>query len=124
MIKAKKTFSSVVVRYLLGFVLALGLTLIVYGMVVDGWFELKTGVVAAIILGLAATQLMVHAIFFIDLDLEQKPRWKSVSFSFVILMMLVVLVGSLWVMRNLDYRMGMSPQQMQQVMKKESDKGF
>ena len=116
--------SQTTFQYVVGFCLALLLTFITYGLVVERWYDLKTGVIAAIILGLAGLQALVQSIFFLHLGAEREPRWKSVTFAFTVLMMLIVVVASLWVMHNLNYRMGMSPEQMQETMLKENGKGF
>jgi len=39
-------------------------------------------------------------------------------------MMLVIVIGSLWIMQNLDYRMGMSGEAMNEYMKEQNKKGF
>jgi hypothetical protein len=37
---------------------------------------------------------------------------------------MIIVVGSLWIMKNLDYRMGMSSEAMNEYMKTQNTKGF
>jgi cytochrome o ubiquinol oxidase operon protein cyoD len=65
---------------------------------------------------IAVIQLVVQLVFF--LHLGQGNRWKTITFVFAGLVVLIVVVGSIWIMHNLDYNMmHMSPDQMVQYMK-------
>jgi cytochrome o ubiquinol oxidase operon protein cyoD len=110
-------------RLLIGFLVSLLCTLLVYLGVVANWFSGQVAVVF-FILSMAFIQAVVQARFFLHLDEESKPRWQLHSFWFSVLMMLVIVVGSLWIMINLNYNMGMSPQQMDEYMMKQNKKGF
>jgi cytochrome o ubiquinol oxidase operon protein cyoD len=61
---------------------------------------------------LAITQLFVQLTFFLHLDRESKPRWNLQVFLFMLIILLIIVVGSLWIMSNLDYRMTSSPTQV------------
>lgn len=110
-------------RLLIGFMTSLLCTLLVYVGVTTKWFSAQLAVVA-FILALAFIQAIVQARFFLHLDEDDKPRWQLHSFWFTVLMVLVIVIGSLWIMINLNYNMGMSPEQMNQYMIEQSKKGF
>jgi cytochrome o ubiquinol oxidase operon protein cyoD len=57
-----------------------------------------------IISGLAMVQAAVQAIFFLHVGQEAKPRWETVVFAFMLLVLLIIAVGSLWIMHDLNVR--------------------
>src|SRR3989344_6323312 len=87
--------------YTTGFAISIVLTLaafyFVHEKIFNGW-EL-----AIAILVLAVGQLLVQLLFFIHLGREEKPRWNLVSFLFMLLVILILAIGSLWIMYNLNY---------------------
>lgn len=98
------------ISYILGFVSSVALTLVAYYIVVDRAFG--TGALTYTILGLAVLQLVVQLVFFLHIGQEQGARWKLVTLIFAALVVLIVVLGSLWIMHNLDYNMmNMSPDQ-------------
>lgn len=58
---------------------------------------------------LAITQLLVQLTFFLHLDRESRPRWNLKVLLFMLLILLIIVIGSLWIMSNLNYRMADSP---------------
>jgi cytochrome o ubiquinol oxidase operon protein cyoD len=69
---------------------------------------------------LAVIQCFVQLIFFLNLGKTMGPRWKLAAFLFMLLIVIIVAGGSLWIMRDLDYRMTLSPEQMLKYMNKET----
>jgi cytochrome o ubiquinol oxidase operon protein cyoD len=109
-------------RYVTGFVLSLLLTLSTYGIVVSGasgvWLVPTLGV-------LALVQMIVQLIFFLHLGEEAKPRWRILSFLFMAGALTIIVAGSIWIMANLNYNMmNMTPDEKENYMLKEYDKGF
>jgi cytochrome o ubiquinol oxidase operon protein cyoD len=47
----------------------------------------------------------VQVVFFFNLNDEKKPKWNTMAFLFMMLIVLIVVLGSLWIMTNLDYNM-------------------
>jgi len=90
--------------YLAGFILSVLLTITPFMVVVnhlmDGWMLIFT------LVGFAISQLIVQLIFFLHLGRESKPRWNILVFLFALIVIVIVVVGSLWIMKNLDYNMG------------------
>jgi len=111
-----------VLTYSLGFSLSLLLTLGAYWLasqqLTTGW-----GLIFALA-ALAVTQLFVQLVFFLHLGKESKPRWNLVVFAFAAMVVLILVFGSLWIMRNLDYahhRLAPTNQTNQQII---NDEGY
>lgn len=113
---------STMKSYIIGFVLSLVLTLVAYFAVTEGWVS-GTGLIA-LIMGLASIQFVVQLFFFLHLGNESKPRWQLAAFLFMFLVLVIIVGGSLWIMANLNYNMMMTPEQMDEYMLKQSNKGF
>jgi cytochrome o ubiquinol oxidase operon protein cyoD len=70
-----------------------------------------------ILLGIAVLQLIVQLVFF--LHIGRGSRWKGITFAFAALIVIIVVVGTIWIMNNLDYNMmHMSPDMMLEYMLK------
>jgi cytochrome o ubiquinol oxidase operon protein cyoD len=95
--------------YVLGFLISLALTLTTYLLVVN--HVLSRTILIAVIITLALIQFMVQLAFFLHLGTETKPRWKFLVFSFMFMVVLIIVIGSLWIMNNLNYHT-MSPSQL------------
>jgi cytochrome o ubiquinol oxidase operon protein cyoD len=99
--------------YIVGFVLSVAATLLAYFFVVNHVWPKE--MLMYVVLGIAVVQLIVQAVFF--LHIGRGSQLKIVTFAFAILVVLVVVVGSIWIMDNLDYNMmQMSPDQMEVYM--------
>jgi cytochrome o ubiquinol oxidase operon protein cyoD len=119
----KDDYNKAVLRYCVGAVLSSIITGIVY-MIVMGESVNGAVLMVAIIMALAVVQLIVQLYFFLHVTEGEKPRWQLHTFWFSAIMILIIVIGSIWVMRNLDYNMGMSPDQMHKYMLEENKKGF
>lgn len=101
--------------YTIGFMLSIVLTLIPYLIVTEGllsgWALLVSLVISAI------AQLIVQLLFFLHIDASKANRWQLVAFLFAVLVVVILVVGTLWIMDNLDYRM--MPQEMEQEILKD-----
>ncbi len=87
--------------YVLGYVYSVVLTLSAYYIVVN---DILSGWTAAfIILSLAVLQLAVQLFYFLHLDQGKKPRWNMITFFFAVMVVLIVVLGSIWIMVNLSY---------------------
>jgi cytochrome o ubiquinol oxidase operon protein cyoD len=98
--------------YLAGFGLSILLTLVAFELVTKHIMN-GTGLVVVII-GLALVQFWVQLFFFLHLGREARPRWKLLVLAFMMLVVLILVIGSLWIMGNLNYRM--TPQQINNYM--------
>lgn len=94
----------------IGFLICLVFTLSAYGIVTMGWFGPQSRILVVVVL--AFLQFVVQIYFFLHLGREPKPRWKLGMFIAMIFVVLVVVIGSLWIMHNLDYNMmNMTPEE-------------
>jgi cytochrome o ubiquinol oxidase subunit IV len=89
--------------YTTGFVLSLVFTIIPFVMVMKK--VVSGNALVATLLGFASVQFVVQAVFFLHLGRETKPRWKLVVLLFALLVICIVVIGSLWIMYNLNYYM-------------------
>jgi cytochrome o ubiquinol oxidase operon protein cyoD len=50
-------------------------------------------------------QVLVHLVYFLHLDSKSEGGWNMVAIVFSAIIILIVVVGSLWIMWNLNYNM-------------------
>ncbi len=87
--------------YTVGFGLSIILTLAAYILVIKDVFS-GWALVSALA-ALAITQLLVQLLFFLHLGRESKPRWNLQVLLFAVGVVIIVVFGSLWIMKNLEY---------------------
>ena len=102
--------------YITGFILSILLTLGAYVLVIEHLFTGNIGV--AVLILFAVVQLLIQLLFFLHISQEAKPRWKLLTLLFMLLVLLIIVIGSLWIMNNLNYRM--TPAQMNKYMNDQS----
>ena len=89
--------------YIIGFTGSVLLTLVSFGLVIS---KMVTGrALACSIVGLALVQAVVQLHYFLKLGKEDKPRWETLVFYFMLLVLIVIAIGSLWIMFDLDNRL-------------------
>lgn len=89
--------------YIIGFLLSIVFTLIPFKLVMD--HALATHVLILIVVAFAILQLLIQLIFFLHLSTKSEARWNLMAFLFTILIVAIVVIGSLWIMYNLNYNM-------------------
>lgn len=89
--------------YVVGFIFSILLTIIPYAIVTKHIFLPTTTFV--VISLLALLQLIVQLVYFLHLGKESKPKWNMLAFAFTIIVVAILVIGSLWIMYNLDYNM-------------------
>lgn len=87
----------------LGFVLSLILLVGAYQITVKHGFSI--GLFTLTICGFAIAQALVQLVFFLHLGLESKPHWNTITFLFVVLVILIIIGGSIWIMNNINYNL-------------------
>ena len=115
-----KRRDNTLAMYIVGFVLSLALTTAAYIVVTQKLLNDSELITALITLAIA--QVLVQLFFFLHLGRETKPRWRLVVFLFMLLVLGIVVIGSLWIMQNLDYHM--TPQESDTYMLEHKDRGF
>lgn len=99
--------------YIVGFVLSVITTFLAYYFVVNEVWPNE--VLVYVVLAIAVVQLVVQVVFF--LHIGRGSKWKLITFLFTVLIIAIVVVGSIWIMHNLNYNMmDMSPDEMKQYM--------
>lgn len=105
--------SARLVSYIVGFVLSIITTLLAYFFVKNSVWSNDT--LVYVILIIASAQFLVQLYFF--LHIGRGSRLKLMSFIFALVIILIIVVGTIWVMHNLDYNMmHMSPAEMEHYM--------
>lgn len=87
--------------YSTGFGLSLALTIASYLAASHHWATGWALVVA--LTALALSQLIVQLIFFLHLGRESRPRWNLNVLLFAAMVVIILVFGSLWIMKNLEY---------------------
>lgn len=88
---------------ILGFVLALALTLAAFGIVATSMGSGAT--VLGVIGALAILQIVVHLRFFLHLDLSKSKREDLQLILFATLLIILMVGGSIWILWSLHMRM-------------------
>jgi cytochrome o ubiquinol oxidase operon protein cyoD len=95
--------------YFAGFAFSLTLTvagfLVVWAYLASNGQLVARGVLIALLTVLAVAQILVQVVFFLHLSAERKLRMSLLASVFTVFAVLCLVVGSLWVMNNLNYNM-------------------
>ena len=105
--------------YIIGFVLSVALTLTAYlfvnAHVSSAHHDFPHHFLIGLVMLLATIQLIVQLVFFLHLDREPKPYWNLQVLLFAAGVIAIVVIGSIWIMNNLNYRM--MPSEVNQYMR-------
>lgn len=105
------------VTYVAGFVLSIVLTVLAYTLVSERILTNK--LLIGSVVALAVAQFLVQIVFFLHLGRESKPRWNLTVFGFMLLVLFILVLGTLWIMDNLDYHMPSGEELEQQIIEDE-----
>lgn len=89
--------------YVIGYVLALVLTFIPFGLV--GARALPPSWIFGAIAVTAIVQVVVHLRYFLHLDLRPSSQERVLALCFAAVMIVILAGGTLWIMFNLNGRM-------------------
>lgn len=90
-------------EYVLGLILSIVLTGIPFAMVMIGGFDSR--LTLSIILLCAIAQVFVQLIFFLHMNTSSEQSWNVVSAVFIVLIVAIVVLGSIWIMNHLNHNM-------------------
>lgn len=90
--------------YLTGFLLSVVLTAVPFWMVMTGALA-DASTTALIVVGLAIVQILVHTVCFLHVNTRAEGGWTLMAYVFTAVLVLIVLVGSLWIMYHLNTNM-------------------
>lgn len=96
-------YASELRGYLVGFGLALVLTLGPFALVI--WGGLAAGTTMMVLGACALVQLVVHLRFFLHIDPSQQKREDLQLILFSVLLLSIMSFGTIWIMGNLAMRM-------------------
>ena len=99
----ESTYRAEVRGYLIGFRLALMLTLIPFALVI--WGDLGPAMTLAALGVCALAQLVVQLRFFLHIDLSRQKREDLQLILFSILLLIMMAGGTIWIIGNLGMRM-------------------
>ena len=91
-------------NYATGFILSIVLTVIAFGLVIQGE-AIPRGIVFTGIFAAGTVQMLVHLHYFLHLNSSSTARWNLLALVLTVLIMILFVGGSLWIMSNLNYRM-------------------
>lgn len=99
----QKEWHGTIKSYLVGFSVCLILTLSSFFLVYTKMLGERNLVYT--IVSLALLQAIVQLRLFLHVGQEAKPRWETVVFCFMVLVLLIIALGSLWIMNDLNDRL-------------------
>lgn len=98
----KKEWHGTIKSYLIGFTASLLLSITSFLLVVT---KTLTGTKLVYTI---ATLALIQAIFqirlFLHVGQEPKPKWETLVFAFMLTILLIIVLGSLWIMNDLNNR--------------------
>ncbi len=89
--------------YMTGFILSVILTVIPFWLVMSG--AISHGAILGTILVTAVVQILVHLVCFLHMNTSSEERWNLTAFVFTVIIIAILVVGSIWIMWNLNYNM-------------------
>ncbi|RST31389.1 cytochrome o ubiquinol oxidase subunit IV [Sphingomonas ginkgonis] len=90
--------------YLIGFFLSVVLTAVPFWLVMTGALGNAQATVIAIV-AMAMIQIIVHIVCFLHVNRSAEGGWTLVSLVFTSVVLLIMVVGSLWIMYHLNSNM-------------------
>ena len=82
---------------------------------------LSGGLLISALAVFAVLQLLTQLIFFLHLGDERKPRLQGMALVFMVLVVGIVVIGSLWIMEHLNYHMDNNPEVIKQQLDESDD---
>ncbi len=99
----QKEYHGSMHSYVIGFTASFILTLLSFGLVYFRFMSRRALVITLV--SLALVQALFQLRYFLKLGFEDHPKWESFVFGFMVLVLLVIALGSLWIMYDLDNRL-------------------
>ncbi|MGB1309832.1 MAG: cytochrome o ubiquinol oxidase subunit IV [Leucothrix sp.] len=90
-------------EYKRGLMWSIILTAIPFSLVMIG--GLSSSLTLLIILLCAVAQVCVQLVFFLHMNTSSEQTWNVISGVFIVLIVLIVVLGSVWIMQHLNHNM-------------------
>jgi cytochrome o ubiquinol oxidase operon protein cyoD len=87
--------------YIIGFLLAIALTVVPFGLVMTH-ASIGTPLLVAVF---ALAQICVHIVYFLHVNRSEEQRWNLMALVFTAIVVCIILGGSIWIMHNLYINM-------------------
>ena len=87
--------------YIVGFLLAIALTVVPFGLVMSHSVAGTPTVIAVF----ALAQIVVHIVYFLHVNRSEEQRWNLMALLFTAIVVGIILGGSIWIMHNLYINM-------------------
>lgn len=101
LLEAQKNWHATVKAYVIGFILSLLLTLTSFFLVS---LDLSHKITLYSIVSLAILQAIVQLLFFFHITKTTKPDWQNLMLSCMLSVLLIIVIGSLWIIHDLNKR--------------------
>jgi cytochrome o ubiquinol oxidase operon protein cyoD len=88
--------------YMTGFILSIILTVIPFWMVMSGSASKRLFWGNP---GDRGVQILVHLVCFLHMNTKSDEGWNMTAFIFTVIIIAILVVGSIWIMWNLNYNM-------------------
>ncbi len=95
-------------QYILGYTVSVLFTLSAFFLVKNTVFT--RNVLEYVVASLAISQFIIQIVFFLHLFNERNPRFRLLVFLLMLAIVLILVVGSLWIMANLNHNMTLPSQ--------------
>lgn len=106
--------------YVFGFISSILLTIFAYVIAVNHW--LSGHALIVVLMELAILQFASQLFLFLHFGKGKSAGWRLLTLVLMLFFVLVVVIGSIWVMSSLNYNM--SPSQVHQYMIDQVNSGF
>lgn len=104
-----KTHTPTLSSYAIGYISSLALTVLAFWLVAQhvdsGHLWPPHPLVGYFVLGLAGLQFVIQTMYFLHIGIKKGQELTMGLFVSTLALVLVVIVGSIWIMNNLNYRM-------------------
>ncbi|WMY96724.1 MAG: cytochrome o ubiquinol oxidase subunit IV [Arsenophonus sp.] len=102
-IKCLKGKKNGIQKYITGFILSAILTIIPFWIVINN--TISYNLIILIIIITAIIQILVHFIYFFHINATSNKNWNIISLIFTIVIIAIIVIGSIWIMYNLNINM-------------------
>lgn len=100
--QVQKEWPQTLGHYVIGFSGSVVLTCISFFLAAKKLFSMPA--LISILIGLALVQAFTQLIYFMHFGKDAKPRWMTIAFWFMTLVVLIIVLLSLWIIFDLDNR--------------------
>ena len=101
-------------EYLTGFLLSVVLTAIPFWLVMAKVLPTPT-ITTLVLLAFAMAQVVVHMVYFLHMNPKSEGGWNLLALIFTAVLLVIVLIGTLWVMHHMNGNMMPATHDMQRM---------